>query len=157
MTAGLFVFIAEGTDNADKGYVLTTNDDITVGTTDLAFTQFSKAGDITAGNGMSQAGTAFHVGADTGIAVNGSQVLVAAPLSYIASLTAASGKLAYFDSATSAALTTLTAFGRSLLDDADAAAGRTTLGLGSMATQAHTSVNIDGGTIDGITFDGGSF
>lgn len=157
VTAGLFVFIAEGTDNADKGYVLTTNDDITVGTTDLAFTQFSKAGDITAGNGMSQAGTAFHVGAGTGIAVNGSQVLVAAPLSYIASLTAASGKLAYFDSATSAALTTLTAFGRSLLDDADAAAGRTTLGLGSMATQAHTSVNIDGGTIDGITFDGGSF
>lgn len=157
VTAGMFTFIEEGTDNADKGFVLTTNDDITVGTTDLTFTQFSKAGDITAGNGMSQAGTAFNVGAGTGIAVNGSQVLVAAPLSYIASLTAASGKLAYFDSATSAALTTLTAFGRSLLDDADAAAGRTTLGLGSMATQAHTSVNIDGGTIDGVTLDGGTF
>lgn len=31
------------------------------------------------------------------------------------------------------------------------ATARTSLGLGSMAIQAHTSVNIDGGTIDGIT------
>jgi len=32
-----------------------------------------------------------------------------------------------------------------------ASGARTALGLGSMATQDHTSVNIDGGTIDGIT------
>lgn len=32
-----------------------------------------------------------------------------------------------------------------------ASASRTALGLGTMATQANTSVNIDGGTIDGIT------
>ena len=62
-------------------------------------------------------------------------------------------------STATAALTNLgfSAYGKTLIDDADAAAARTTLGLGSMATQAHTSVNIDGGTIDGITFDGGSY
>jgi len=62
-------------------------------------------------------------------------------------------------STATAALTNLgfSAYGKTLIDDADAAAARTTLGLSSMATQAHTSVNIDGGTIDGITIDGGTY
>jgi hypothetical protein len=34
---------------------------------------------------------------------------------------------------------------------------RTNLGLGSMATQASSSVSITGGSIDGITLDGGTF
>lgn len=44
VTAGLFTFIAEGTENGDKGFVLTTNDPITVDTTALVFSQFSSAG-----------------------------------------------------------------------------------------------------------------
>ena len=55
------------------------------------------------------------------------------------------------------ALAPFTAFGRSLVDDADAAAGRTTLGLGTLATQAANNVSITGGTIDGVTIDGGTF
>ena len=64
-----------------------------------------------------------------------------------------------------AALTNLgfSNYGKTLIDDADAAAARTTLGLGSIATQAANSVAITGGSIqnlstfDGITIDGGSF
>src|SRR5688572_18140193 len=44
-----------------------------------------------------------------------------------------------------------TAAGRALLDDANAAAQRTTLGLGTIATQAAATVAITGGTITGIT------
>lgn len=44
-----------------------------------------------------------------------------------------------------------TAFAQTLLDDLDAAAARTTLGLGSIATQAANNVAITGGSITGIT------
>jgi hypothetical protein len=52
---------------------------------------------------------------------------------------------------------TLTSFGRSLIDDADAAAARTTLGLGTMSTQNANNVSITGGSIDGVEIDGGSY
>lgn len=57
VTAGMFTFVEEGTVNADTGWVLTTNNTITVGTTPLSFSQFSGAGAITAGNGLTQSGT----------------------------------------------------------------------------------------------------
>lgn len=47
--------------------------------------------------------------------------------------------------------TTISTFGASLVDDADAATARTTLGLGTISTQAANSVSITGGSITGIT------
>jgi len=43
ITAGLFTFIEKGTANVDEGWILTTNDPITVDTTALVFSQFSAA------------------------------------------------------------------------------------------------------------------
>ena len=64
VTAGLFVFVEEGTANADNGYVLTTDGTITVGSTSLTFTQFSGAGQITAGDAMSKSGNTLNVNDD---------------------------------------------------------------------------------------------
>lgn len=76
VNAGMFVFVEEGTVNADTGWVLTTNNPITLGTTALVFTQFSGAGAYTAGNGLTQTGTTFDVGAGTGIVVNANDVAI---------------------------------------------------------------------------------
>jgi phage-related tail fiber protein len=51
VNAGMFVFVEEGAIWADTGWVLSTNNPITLGTTALSFTQFSQAGVIQAGTG----------------------------------------------------------------------------------------------------------
>ena len=65
VTQGMFVFVAEGTANAGNGFVLTTSGTITLGSTNLAFTQFSGAGTITAGAGLGASGAnIFNVNVD---------------------------------------------------------------------------------------------
>ena len=61
VTSGMFTFVSEGTVNADCGFVLSTNDTITLGTTSLTFVQFSGAGQITAGAGLTKDGNTLDV------------------------------------------------------------------------------------------------
>ena len=92
-----------------------------------------------------------------GVAIGTDVQAYNAGLASIAGLTTLADRMIYTTASNTYAVTTLTSFGRSLVDDADSAGGRTTLGLGTMATQAASTVAITGGTIDGITFDGGTF
>ncbi len=56
-----FAFVEEGTSYADTGWVMTTNGPITVGTTNIAWTQFSGAGTFLAGEGLGLNGSTFNV------------------------------------------------------------------------------------------------
>jgi len=76
VTAGAFFFVEEGTTNADSGFVLTTNDDITVGSTALTFAQFSGGGQITAGDGLTKTGNTIDVVAGDGITANSNNIAI---------------------------------------------------------------------------------
>jgi len=71
---------------------------------------------------------------------------------YLTTATAASSYQPLDSDLTSIAALTTTSHGRSLLTDANASASRSTLGLGTIATQAANNVSITGGTIDIANF-----
>jgi len=212
---GAYLFVEEGTVNADMGFICTVETGGTLGTTAVTFQQFNGAGQVIAGAGMTKTGNELNIGAGTGISVaadsvglagqalalhnlsvnglfartsagnvaartittatsgisvsNGDGVAgdptisLSAALYSIGGLTPAADRLAYFTGSNTAALMTVTSFARSLLDDSDAATMRTTLGLGTMATQNNSSVAITGGSItnlstfDGVTIDCGTY
>jgi hypothetical protein len=199
VTSGMFTFVEEGSSNADAGCVLQTANPITLGTTSLSFVQFSGAGQVIAGSGLSKSGNQLDVGtASTArIVVNANDIDLAtagtagtyngltidaygrataftspttlagysisdaqpldATLTALAGVTTAADELIYATGSDTFATTSFTSFGRTLVDDADAATARTTLGLGTIATQDSNSVSITGGSIDNIEIDGGSF
>jgi hypothetical protein len=61
MTPGVFAFVEEGTVNGNNGFVLTTDAPVTLDTTALVFVQFSGAGQIVAGAGLTKSGNTIDV------------------------------------------------------------------------------------------------
>lgn len=74
--AGAFTFIEEGTSLADTGWVCTTNNPVTIGTTPITWSQFSGAGTYLAGDGLTLVGNTFNVGAGSGITVGADTVSI---------------------------------------------------------------------------------
>jgi len=82
-----------------------------------------------------------------GVAIGSDVQAYDAGLASIAGLTTAANKVIYTTASDTYAVADFTAFGRSLVDDADAAAGRTTLGLGTAATSASTDFDAAGSAV----------
>jgi len=76
LNSGVFFFVEKGTVNADNGFVMTQDTAITFGSTDITFSQFSGAGQITAGNGLAKSGDTLLVNTGTGITVTGDNVVI---------------------------------------------------------------------------------
>ena len=60
VSPGTFFFVEEGTTQADNGYVISTEDAITIGSSSIMFSQFSGAGQITAGDGLTKTGNTIN-------------------------------------------------------------------------------------------------
>lgn len=61
VTANLYVFVSQGTENQDTGWQLLTNDPIVLDTTPLVFTQFSGAGLINSRDAIDKTGNILDV------------------------------------------------------------------------------------------------
>ena len=136
-----------------------TSVDASGGTTGLSFSggpvttsgTLTLAGTLAVANGGTGATDASGARSSLGLAIGTEVQAYDAGLASIAGLTTSADQGIYTTAADTYATFSLTSAGRALLDDVDAAAQRTTLGLGSIATQDASSVSITGGSITGIT------
>ena len=145
--SSVFVFVDQGTVNADNGFVCSTNKgSAVVGTNNLAFTQFSGAGQITAGDGLDKSGNTLSLDlkANGGLVIESTELALdlaassitgTLPVTKLTSLTATVTELNKLDglNSTTTELNTCT--------DGDTAATSTTL-----ATADRMVVN-DAGTM----------
>jgi hypothetical protein len=149
---------AAGTDNSTNVTLVTTTADylsiagqaITLGQIDLTT---DVTGALPLANGGTNATTASGARTNLGLAIGTDVQAHGAILDDLSGLTQAANKLPYFDSSTTAATTDLSSFGRSLIDDADAAAARTTLGVDAAGTDNSTDVTL-AGSYDYLTISG---
>ena len=72
-----YTWVETGTVNADTGWVATADAGGTLNTTAIPWTQFSGAGSITSGAGLTKTGSTLDVGAGAGIQVNADSVQIA--------------------------------------------------------------------------------
>ena len=159
ITSGAFTFVETGSSYADSGWVMTTDGTITVGTTSLAWSQFSGAGQITAGDGLTKSGNTLNVGAGSNLLVSADAVAMCSIVTGLTTVCATNfaGTLATAAQANVTSLGTLTA-----LTVDNICLDGTTIGHTSdtdLITLADGAVTIAGDlTATGdISFDGGTF
>lgn len=79
VTSGMYTYVSEGTTYAGTSWVLSTPDPIVLNTTSLTFVQFSGAGTINAGAGLSKSGNTLDVNVDgTTIEISSDALRIAA-------------------------------------------------------------------------------
>ena len=142
---GAFTFVESGTANADSGWVCTTNPTITIGTTGLSFTQFSGAGQITAGQALSKTGNTLNVDTDL---VDLNEATIEGAIDTLANLTSIQGRtITLADAGADAFL--IWDDSASAYQNSSQADARVILGLGTAAYVATDLADLNEATIEG--------
>ena len=127
-----YMFVMEGTTQADTSWVCTSDPGGTLGVTPITFVQFGSAGAYTAGTGLTLSGNQFSI---TNIGTAGTYGSASAVPVFV---TNAQGQVT------------------SVTNTSIAITNTQVSGLGTMSTQNASSVAITGGTINGVTIGGSS-
>ena len=167
--SGAFVPVgAGGTANANTLWLCNPSGTVTVGTTSIPFTELNGATSVTAGNGISIAGNVVSAVGTTNRISTGTGIDIAASYVGQSSITTlgtiTSGvwngtTVAVGNGGTGAATLTgyLSGNGTAAFTASATIPSTAITGLGTMSTQSSAAVTITGGTIDGVTFDMGTF
>jgi hypothetical protein len=166
-----YVFVEGGATNADTGWLCTSDPGGTLLVDNITWVQFSGAGQITAGNGLTKTGNTLDAVGTAG------RILVSADSIDIDGSWVGQGSISTVGSITTGAWnattisvarggTSAATFTAGYLKSPGATGAFTTVatipntdisGLGTMSTQNAGAVAITGGTVDGVTFDCGTF
>ncbi len=146
LNPGAIIPVEAGSANGDTQWTLKTDGQVTVGTTALSFqwtSGLNAPNQAQSDNSQKVANTAFVRAAIAALTTTVSNDLAGkqpqdATLTALAGLATVANQLIYSTGVDTFATTALTAFARSLLDDADAAAARLTLGAAPLASPAFT-------------------
>lgn len=143
---GALLAVAEGSTLADTMWLCVSNGGGTLGSTAIDFAQQRVTGELLAANNLSDLANPATARVNLGLVIGTHVQAYNANLAAFAGLSLIADRYIYANGTGTLALGTITAFGRSLVDDADGAAGCATLGAARLAGATFTGDLVAGGS-----------